>query len=163
MFNIGEVVFIPVFGAGRVLSIEDRDIHGDIGRYYIVNLIISNMNIMVPVDSKEAERIRRVIKPEEYLKILHILGDCPKKLPSKWLDRYKHYNECIKSGNIFKLSGILRDISGLSKVKKISKSELKIFNEVLDMISSEIALVLLRNLNETKADILNLLNLFDFC
>lgn len=163
MFNIGEVVFIPVFGAGCVLSIEDRDIHGDIGRYYIVNLIISNMNIMVPVNSKEAERIRRVIKPEEYLKVLQILGERSKKLSGKWLDRYKHYNECIKSGNIFRLSGVLRDIKGLSKSRKISKSELKIFNEVLDMVSSEIALVLLRDLNETKADILNLLNPFEFC
>lgn len=163
MFNIGEIVFIPVFGAGCVLSIEDRDVHGEIGKYYIINLIISSMNIMVPVDSKESERIRRVIKPEEYVKLLQIFGDCPKKLPGKWLDRYKHYKECIKSGSIYKLSGVLRDISGLSKDRKLSKSEIKIFNEVLDMVSSEIALVLLRDFNETKADILNLLNPSYFC
>lgn len=155
MFNIGDVVYIPVFGAGYILSIEDKEICGKVGKYYVIHFIINNMNIMIPVHSKEADKIRKTIKPEEYVKILEILGDSPKKLPGKWLERYKHYRDAINCGSVFKLAGVLRDIASLSRNKKLSRSEFKVLDEVLDMVSSEISLVLGRNFVETRVFILN--------
>lgn len=164
MFNIGDIVYIPVFGAGYILSIEDKEICGEIGKYYVIHFIINEMNIMIPVHSKEADKIRETIKPEEYVKILEILGDSPKKLPGKWLDRYKHYRDAINCGSIFKLAGVLRDIANLSKSKKLSRSEFKVLNEILDMVCSEISLVLRRDFLETRMFILNLIMSRDqFC
>lgn len=156
MFNIGDIVYIPVFGAGYILSIEDKEVCGDVEKYYIIHFIINDMNIMIPVRSKEADKIRKAIKPEEYMKILEILGDSPRKLPGKWIDRYKYYRDAINNGNLFKLAGVVRDIANFSVSKKLSRSEFKIFNEIVDMVVSEISLILRRDFVETRMHILDL-------
>lgn len=163
MFNIGEIVYLPVFGAGYIISIEDKEVHGEIEKYYIIHFILNEIDTMLPISSKEAGKLRRAINPEDYVKIIEIFSENPKKLPGKWIDRYKYYRDNIYNGNIYKLCGVLRDISGLSRNKKLSKSELNMFRDILFMVSSELALVLNREFEETKIDILNLIktdNLF---
>jgi CarD family transcriptional regulator len=157
MFVIGDLIFLPVFGAGYIASIEDKKIHGEISKYYVINFVINKISIMVPVFSEEAKKIRRTITIDEYVNIFQLLIGPFSPLPCKWSERQRYYNDSIRNGDLFQLSCILRDINGLSSVKKLSKSETKIFKEILNMVTSEISLVLNKDFDDTRKELLSIL------
>jgi RNA polymerase-interacting CarD/CdnL/TRCF family regulator len=76
-----------------------------------------------------------------------------------WNERYKYYKEQINSGDVFSLFSILKDIACMSRVKKLSKSEIKVFKEILNMVSSELSLVLNYDYDETRKSILGMLGM----
>lgn len=157
MFLIGEGVFYPLYGAGLVINIEEKEIYNISKKYYIIKLIISNIIVMIPVDAEDSKRIRGIIKDYEYQNIISILKDNFNILPSKWCDRYKIYNATLREGDIFKLTELLRDIHNLPKRKEISKSDIKIFYEILSMIASEICIATRIDFESIKLDLLNAL------
>lgn len=158
MFLIGDVIYYPVFGAGTIINIGERDVYGEINKYYIINLIISGMNIMVPLSYEEEGKIRKGIEVSQCSEVFKILKSESEKLPAKWGERYRHYNLCIKEGEITKLAEILRDIAGLKNYKKLSKGELKFFEDILNMVSGELALVLSKDFIGVKNQIKGILN-----
>lgn len=149
MFLIGDIIFYPVFGAGRVINIEEKEICDEIKKYYIINLIMDNINIMIPIDSDESRRLRKAVSIEECKEVFQVLKSQPQELPHKWSERSKYYNQSIRRGDIFLLASILRDIAGLSRGKKLSKSEKKIFGTILQMVCGELSLVLRKGYEET--------------
>ncbi|KMT22429.1 CarD family transcriptional regulator [Clostridium cylindrosporum] len=153
MLYIGDKVFYPSFGAGVVINIEEREVYGDINKYYIIKLT-SDIITMVPVEARGSKGIRKCISEEECLEIIEIFNHPYEDLSGKWLDRYKLYTRTIKEGNIYNMSNVLKNIIGLKKKKKISKSEEKFFKDILDMVSEEIALVLNINIDNIKMSII---------
>jgi CarD family transcriptional regulator len=156
MFLIGDIIFYPVYGAGYIYNIEEKEFYGSIKKYYIINFR-NGMGIMVPVNSEESKKIRKAISEHECLKVFEILKEEPEKLPSKWSERYRHYNNSIRAGNIYKMTTVLRDIKGLSLKKTLSKSDYKAFCEMLGMISGEIALVLNISFLDARTSIIEVL------
>lgn len=157
MFVIGDLVYMPVFGAGCIVNVEDRKIHGEINRYYIINFVLNEISMMIPVFSEEAHKIRRVITIEECEELINILYNSYEILPIKWNERVKCYNDAIKNGDIFFLGRLLKNCSDMSKIKKMSKSETKIYKEVLDLVASEISIVVNRDFNLVKIELIELL------
>jgi CarD family transcriptional regulator len=158
MFVIGDLIFMPFFGAGCIVNIEDRKIHGEISRYYIINFVLNKISMMIPVFSEEAQKIRRTITIDECEELINILYNSYKILPSKWNERLRCYNDAIKSGDIFFLGRLLKNCSDMSKTKKMSKSETKIYKEVLGLVASEISIVLNRDYNLVKIELIELLD-----
>jgi CarD family transcriptional regulator len=156
MFFIGDIIFYPVYGAGYIYNIEEKEFYGCIKKYYIINFI-NGMGSMVPVNSDESKKIRNSISEHESLRVFEILKEDPQKLPSKWSERYKHYNHSIRCGDIFKMTEVLKDIKGLSMKKTLSKSDLKIFFEILGLVAGEIALVLNISFSDARNSMLELL------
>ncbi|SKA96080.1 transcriptional regulator, CarD family [Caloramator quimbayensis] len=153
MFSIGEWIFYPVFGAGLIINIEEKKIFGEIRKYYVIKFI-NGIDMMVPVYSNESFKLRKAISVDECKEIYNIiLKSTPENLPSKWSDRYKYYMSCINEGDIKKLSKIIRDIGNLSKNKKLSRSELNIFNDILNLVSGEICAVLNKDIDSIKREI----------
>ena len=139
MFLIGDIIFYPVFGAGCILNIEDRIIHGEIKKYYIISFA-NGMECMIPVYSSEASRIRRAIGPDECEHLMEILRCRGEVLPNRWNLRNRYYNDSIKKGDIYRLTLVLSSIGDLSKEKELSKSEERIFNIILELIVGEMSL-----------------------
>ncbi|TDT51254.1 CarD family transcriptional regulator [Fonticella tunisiensis] len=162
MFSIGDIIFYPVFGAGYILNIEEKEICGEIKKYYIMKFLLNDMNMMIPIESVVGRRIRRAISPDECEKVLNIIKSNPVKLSSKWSKRCKHYTQSIRSGDIFLLASIIRDIAGLYRTRSLSKSEAKVFMDIVDMVAGEISLVTNRDLNSVKKEILNKVNMNEF-
>jgi CarD family transcriptional regulator len=157
MFLIGEGVFYPLYGAGYVINIEEKDIYSVPKKYYIIKLITNNILVMIPVDSEDSKRLRSVMKSYEYDSIVNILKSNYNTLPSKWCDRFKIYNSCIREGNIYKLTELVRDIHNLPRRKEISKSDIKIFYDIISMISSEICIATEVDYETVKVNILKIL------
>jgi CarD family transcriptional regulator len=158
MFEIGDFVYYSIFGAGKIYNIEENKIYGEIKKYYIINFV-NGMNIMLPVYSKEADKIRRTIAKDDCTKVYEILKSNSNIAGMRWSEKNRYYSECIKTGNIYKLSEALRDMSANFKHKKPSKCEIKIFNNIIDLVSGEIGLVLNKGCDEIRKEIVAVLNL----
>ena len=158
MFLIGDIIFYPVFGAGRILNIEDRIIHGEIKKYYIISFA-NGMESMIPVYSDEAFKLRRAINKDECAEIFIILRSTGEELPGKWNLRSRYYNDCIKKGDIYALAVVLSSMSDLSMQKELSKSEHRIFQIVLELVAGEMALSCSVDIEQMHDNILEALRL----
>lgn len=154
MLFIGDKVFYPSFGAGVVIGIEEREVYGEINKYYIIKLT-NEIITMVPVNTRKSKGIRACISEEKCIKALEELKKPSNVLPHKWLDRYKIYTKVIKEGNFKNMWNILRDILELKKTKKLSRSEDKFFQDILSFTSDEISIVLGLDIDKIKASIVS--------
>ncbi|MEF9952415.1 MAG: CarD family transcriptional regulator [Clostridium sp.] len=141
MLYIGDKVFYPNFGAGVVINIEEKEVYGKVNRYYVIRLL-NDIVTMVPINNKESKGIRNCIGYDECRDALKIFESKPREIKGKWLDRYKLYTRAIKQGDFIDLCIVLNDMIGLRETRKVSKSEEKFFNDILDMVAEEISLVL---------------------
>ena len=157
MFLIGEGVFYPLYGAGYVVNVEEKEIYSVSKKYYIINLIINNILVMIPVESEDSKRLRRIMKNYEYDNIVNILKSNYNILPYKWCDRFKIYNSSIREGNIYNLTELVRDIHNLPRRKEISKSDFKVFNDIICLISSEICIATKVDYETVRLNILEIL------
>ncbi|MEG0371248.1 MAG: hypothetical protein RR645_03035, partial [Clostridium sp.] len=108
---------------------------------YIIRLL-NDIVTMVPVKNSESKCIRLCLDKDECIEALDIFMSRGVSIDGKWLDRYKVYTRAIKHGDLFDMCYVLNGIIALKDVKKISKSEEKFLNDILDMVSEEICLVL---------------------
>lgn len=152
MFSIGEWIFYPVFGAGLIINIEEKKIFGEIRKYYVIKFI-NDIDMMIPVYSNESCKLRKAISKDECQEIYNILKSKPEKLPTKWSERNKYYKRSINEGDIKILSKILRDIGNLSKHKILSRSELNLYNEILNLVAGELYAVLNKDIDSIKIEI----------
>lgn len=152
MLYIGDKVFYPSFGAGVVIGIEEKEVYGDINKYYIIKLT-NEIITMVPVDTRKSKGIRECISEEKCIEALEELKKPSNQLPYKWLDRYKIYTKVVKEGNFKNMWNTLRDILELKKTKKLSRSEDKFFQDILSFTSDEISIVLGLDIDKVKASI----------
>lgn len=158
MFEIGDYIYYSIFGAGVISNIEEKKIYNEINKYYIINFV-NGMNAMLPVFSKEADKIRDVIIKEDCSKVYEILKSNDNITSAKWSEKNRYYSDCIKTGNIYKLSEILRDMSVIFKYKKPSKSEIRIFNNIIDLVSGEMGLVLNISCKDVRNEIIAILDM----
>ena len=140
MFNIGAKIVYPMHGAGIIEGIEEKEILGEKRKYYVMRMPIGDMKVMIPVDNVEEIGIREVIDREELDKVLTILQGDKTKMPQNWNRRYRVNMERIKSGDIFEIAAVVRNLMIRDEEKGLSTGERKMLNNKTDVIS-EIILV----------------------
>jgi len=142
MFNIGDKVVYPLHGAGTIEAIEEHEVLGKPKRYYVLKLLMDKMKVMVPTSSVEKVKLRRIIKGGDVSKVIEILRK--ENIPtedyvSDWRTRYSNNLEKMKSGCIYKIAEVARNLSLRHKKHGLSSIEKKLFDNALSMIISEIA------------------------
>jgi len=142
MFKIGDVAVYPAQGVGIIESIEKREIMGNDGEFYIMKIVGSGMRIMIPVGSAETVGLREVIREEDISKIYDILR-CRDIIIDKqtWNKRYREYIEKIKTGSVFEIACVLRDLLVLKADKNLSFGERKIMDTAKNLLIKEISVV----------------------
>jgi CarD family transcriptional regulator len=154
MLKVGEVAVYPGHGVGKIESIEEKLISGTRQAFYIMRILDSDMTIMIPVESAQHAGLRYVIDPEQVLKVFEILKD--RNFihdTSPWNRRYKEYMERIKSGSIFEIAMVLRELYSLRMWKELSFGERKMFETARNLIKKELSIALSRNEEEIVTDI----------
>jgi CarD family transcriptional regulator len=142
MFKIGDVAVYPTQGVGVIESIEKREIMGNDGEFYIMRLVGNGMRIMIPINSAETVGLREVIREEDISKIYDILR-CRDIIIDKqtWNKRYREYLEKIKTGSVFEIACVLRDLLVLKADKSLSFGERKIMDTAKNLLIKEISVV----------------------
>ena len=141
-YEIGDKAVYPGHGVGEIESIESKKIGDEELSFYIMKILNSGLKIMVPVDNVNGTGMRDLIDEEEIPDIFSILKDRDVKIENvTWNKRFKDYNERLKSGSIFEVATVLRDLVVLAKTKDLSFGEKRMYEMAINLISQEIAFV----------------------
>lgn len=141
MFAIGDMAVYPAHGVGRIESIEMRKMGNKDQAFYVMRILDSNMTIMIPTDSLEKVGLRTIIPANQVDKVYEILmnqdGEIP---PLPWNQRYRDYMEKIKTGSVFEIAGVLRDLYLLKEDKDLSFGERRMMDTAKNLLVKELAL-----------------------
>lgn len=149
MFKIGDKVVYPMYGAGTIVAIEDREILGKKHEYYVLLLPINKLKVMIPVKKADEVGVRKIMEISEMEEVLEILSSEEKfKMPTNWNRRYRFNLDKIKSGNLIEIAGVIKSLEKLDSKKSLSTGERKILNEARIIIISEMALVFDKDVDE---------------
>ncbi len=141
MFDVGEVAVYPGHGVGRIESIEDKEFSGTRQSFYIIRILDTDMTIMIPIDGAKNAGLRCVIDSCDVIKVYDILKD--KNIVhdnSPWNRRYKEYMERIKSGSIYEVATVLKELYNLRYWKELSFGEKKMFEIARNLITKELSI-----------------------
>jgi len=150
MFNVGDRVVYPNHGAGTIVSVETKEILGDEKQYYIMKLPIGEMKVMIPVEKVEEIGIRNVISEEEADEVLGLLKGDKSKMSQNWNRRFRANMEKLKTGDIYEVAEVVRNLTIRDHEKGLSTGEKKMLNNSRQILISE--LVLSKDLQEEEVE-----------
>lgn len=150
MFNVGDRVVYPMHGAGIIEAIEEKEILGERHTYYVMKLPIGDMKVMIPTDNVTGVGLRGVINRAQVQKVYDILRDQKSKMSSNWNRRYRANLEKIKSGDIFEVAEVVRNLAIRDREKGLSTGERKMLDNARQILISE--LVLAQGIKEDEAN-----------
>ena len=149
MFSVGDKVVYPMHGAGVIEAIEDREILGRRKTYYIMRLPLGDMKVMIPTDNVVEIGLRDIIDQDEVKQVIAVLKDTKTKMSTNWNRRYRANMQKIKSGNIYEVAEVVRNLQLRDMEKGLSTGERKMLSNAKQILISE--LVLAENIDEDKA------------
>ena len=139
MFNIGDKVVYPMHGAGVVDSIEEKDILGEKQAYYILKMP-GEVKVMVPTAKAEQVGVRGIIDKSAAEKVFGVLEANETEMSMNWNKRYRDNMEKMKSGDIYEVADVVRNLSFKQKEKGLSTGEKKMLNNAKQILVSELVL-----------------------
>ncbi|TCO69675.1 CarD family transcriptional regulator [Marinisporobacter balticus] len=150
MFNIGDKVVYPMHGAGIIEAIEEKEILGKKRKYYIMKMPLGEMKVMIPLDNVEDIGLREIISLTEVDQVMAILNDDISKMPQNWNRRYRANMDKIKSGDIYEVAMVVRNLTLRDREKGLSTGEKKMLANAKQILISEV--VLAGNMEEKTAE-----------
>lgn len=141
MFNIGDRIVYPMHGAGIIENVEEKEILGEKRRYFIMRMPIGDMKVMVPVDNVVEVGVREIIDKESMEEVIEVLKGHRSDMPQNWNRRFRLNMDRIKSGDIYEIAAVVRNLMLLDSEKGLSTGERKMLNDARQMLVSEMVLV----------------------
>ncbi len=139
MFNVGDKIVYPMHGAGTIDAIEEKNILGEKQNYYIIKMP-GEVKVMVPTDKAEEVGVRNIIGKEEAAKVMSVLGENETEMSQNWNKRYRDNMDKMKSGDIYEVADVVRNLSFKQKEKGLSTGEKKMLNNAKQILVSELVL-----------------------
>lgn len=149
LFKIGDKVVYPHHGAGVVERIEKRVVAGERKTFFILSLCGGDLKITVPEESTENVGLRSVIPKAEVKSVFKVLTQEQSQMPSNWNHRYKKNRDKIRSGDVYEVAEVVRNLSIREREKGLSTGEKRMLNQARQILLSEIIYVL--NIDNEKA------------
>ena len=140
MFNVGDLAVYPAHGVGLIEGIEKKSISGIELIFYVIRILDNDMKIMIPRKNAEQVGLRRVISGNEVEQVYAILEEKDIEFtPQTWNRRYREYMDKIKTGSIFDLASVLRDLYILQMDKPLSFGEKKMLDTAKGLLVKELS------------------------
>ena len=139
MFNVGDKIVYPMHGAGTIDAIEQKDILGEKQEYYIIKMP-GEVKVMVPTNKADQIGVRNIIDKKEAGKVLEILEANETEMSSNWNKRYQENMNKMKTGSIYEIADVVRNLSYKQKEKGLSTGEKKMLNNAKQILVSELVL-----------------------
>jgi len=137
-FDIGDNVVYPHHGAGQVLKKETREIFGEKREYLTIKILHNNMTVMVPTENAAKAGLRQVIDEVTVKKVLDVLADDVSEMPKNWNRRFKYNRDKIKTGDIYELAEVVRNLALRETEKGLSTGEKQMFTRAKKILASEL-------------------------
>ena len=150
MFRKGDKVIYPHHGAAVIEELTEREFQGEKRKYLVLRLAHGDLTLMVPVDSTEEVGIREVVSKREVRKVLDVLRERESRQPSNWSRRYKTNIEKIRSGDVYQVAEVVRNLAIREGEKGLSAGEKRMLTKARQILISE--LVFAVGATEDKAE-----------
>src|SRR5262245_44926002 len=139
-FKVGDKAVYPAQGVAEVISIEELDIAGARQRFYVLRILDTDRKIKVPVKNAHSVGLRQVISEEEIQENYEILRERTVAFDNKtWSRRYRGFMDKIKTGSIYDVTEVMRDLYRLKAEKSLSFGERRMLDTARTLIVKEIA------------------------
>ena len=149
-FELGDNVVYPHHGAGQVQAKEIKEIFGERREYLTIKILHNDMTVMVPTENAALAGLRRVIDEETVEKVLNVLRDDVSDMPKNWNRRFKHNRDKIKTGDIYELAEVVRNLALRENEKGLSSGEKQMYTRAKKILASELMYALDKNEDEAE-------------
>ncbi len=140
MFKVGDKVVYPMHGAGIIESIEKREVLGDTRKYFVLRMPVGEMKLLVPVANVEDVGLRQVIDGDLVQQVLDVLKQERRLSTANWNRRYRAHLEKMKTGDVFAIAEVVRNLMARDRDKGLSTGERKMLDTASQILASELAL-----------------------
>ena len=141
MFNIGDLAVYPAHGVGIIERIETQEISGFQQVFYVMRILDNDMIIMIPTGNANSVGLRELIGRSEVPKLYSILKKRDVSIDNQtWNRRYREYMDKIKTGSVFEVAEVYRDLLILKLEKELSFGERKMLDTARNLLVKEISL-----------------------
>jgi CarD family transcriptional regulator, regulator of rRNA transcription len=149
-YEVGDHVVYPHHGAGKVLKKEMKEVLGEKREYLTIKILHNDMTVMVPTANAGKAGLRRVIDDEAVEKVLAVLRDDVSQMPKNWNRRFKHNRDKIKTGDVFELAEVVRNLAIRESEKGLSTGEKQMYTRAKKILASELMYAL--DMDEGEAE-----------
>jgi CarD family transcriptional regulator len=150
-FELGDSVVYPHHGAGKVLKKEKRVMFGEEREYLTIKILHNDMTVMVPCENAGKAGLRRIIDDEAIKKVLAVLADDISEMPKNWNRRFKHNRDKIKTGDIYELAEVVRNLAIREQDKGLSTGEKQMYTRAKKILASELMYALEKTEDEAES------------
>ncbi|HEX3804614.1 MAG TPA: CarD family transcriptional regulator [Solirubrobacteraceae bacterium] len=150
-FEVGDNVVYPHHGAGQVLKKEMKDVLGESREYLTIKILHNDMTVMVPTENAAVAGLRRVVDEETLQKVMALLQDECSDMPKNWNRRFKYNRDKIKTGDIYELAEVVRNLAIREHQKGLSTGEKQMYTRAKKVLSSEMMYAL--DMDEDQVDV----------
>jgi CarD family transcriptional regulator len=152
MFKVGDMAVYPAHGVGVIERIENRKISGCQQDFYVMRILETNMIIMIPSSNAANVGLRQIIDQNDVSKIFAILKKRNVSVNGNqtWNRRYRDYMDKIKSGSVFEVAEVYRDLTAIKQDKELSFGERKMLDTARSLLVKEISLA--KNMKEEDVE-----------
>ncbi len=141
IFKEGDKAVYPAHGVGEVQAVETRNIAGNEHKFYILKILENSMIVMVPTANVKSVGLREIIDCDEVERVYEILRERDITVDNQtWNRRYREYMDKIKTGSVYEIAEVLRDLSMLKYVKELSFGERKMLDTAKNLLVKELAI-----------------------
>ena len=139
-FSKGDLAVYPAHGVGYIESIETKKINGDTMNFYMMKIVENDMVIMIPTKNVDSVGLREVICKTEIPKIYKIMQKKKQGIDNQtWNRRYREYMDKIKTGSIYDVAEVFRDLFNLKLEKNLSFGERKLLDTAQNLLVQELS------------------------
>ena len=138
MFNVGDYIVYPMYGAGIITEIVEKDFLGEMRTYYNVSLPYCRMEASVPVDNTEKLGVRSIIDPGRIEEVIAELRKDTEPMNPNWNKRYRENTERMQTGNILEVAAVVRNLVRTDRQKPLSTGEKKLLSTAKQILESEL-------------------------
>jgi CarD family transcriptional regulator len=138
LYDVGDKVVYPHHGAGTVVKKEQREVLGQKREYLTIQILHNDMTVNVPSENAEKVGLRKVIDERTVEKVLKALTGTGTVMPKNWNRRFKHNRDKMKTGDIFELAEVVRNLSLRDHEKGLSTGEKQMFVKAKKILASEL-------------------------
>jgi len=149
-FHIGDKVVYPNHGVGVIEQISSRSIGATIEKFYLLHIKASSLKVMVPCHSVASVGLRRVVRNGEIQKVIDFLSVSETASNGDWKDRFRENSERMRTGSLYEVAGVLKNLIALHQAKPLSFREKKMLERARYLLVSELAMA--RNCEESKVE-----------
>jgi CarD family transcriptional regulator len=140
-FHVGDLAVYPAHGVGKIQAIESRVVNGEEHNFYIMKVIENGMVIMIPTANVQSVGLRAVIDQKDVPKVYKVMQFRKDSMPDNqtWNRRYREYMDKIKTGSLYDVAEVFRDLFLLKLNKDLSFGERKLYDTAQVLLVRELS------------------------